>query len=407
MTTHYDVVIVGSGMVGNTLACALLQHGLHVALIETTPALLPIPLDTLDIRTFAITRASERIFAHVGAWSIMQMLRVSPFQYMHVWDEHGKGKVHFDCTQIHQPILGHIVEQSVIQTALLQRLAQFENLTWYRPAKVKYFQLLGHAMQIILDDERVLTTQLLVGAEGANSTLRTAAGIPYLMQDYGQHAIVANVTTELSHQHTAWQRFLGTGPLAFLPLPDEKMSSIVWSADTPAAHRLMRLDKAAFQQALAQAFEYQLGEVIDCGQRAIFPLQRRHAQNYIQPRFALVGDAAHTIHPLAGQGVNLGLLDAASLSQIITEARADQRDFGAYATLRKYERWRKGETMAMMAAMDGFKRLFASELPIVQWARSLGLNFTDVATPLKQVIMRHAMGLAGDLPQIATQPIEN
>lgn len=406
MTTHYDVVIVGSGMVGNTLACALLQQGLQVALIEATPSL-PIPLDTLDIRTFAITRASERIFAHVGAWSAMQALRVSPFQYMYVWDEQGKGKVHFDCTQIHQPILGHIVEQSVIQTALLQRLTQFDTLTWYRPAKVKYFQLLGHRMQVILDDDRVLTTQLLVGAEGANSALRTAAGIPYLMQDYGQQAIVANVTTTLSHQHTAWQRFLSTGPLAFLPLPDEKMSSIVWSADTPVAQRLMRLDKAAFQQALAQAFEYQLGEVIDCGQRAIFPLQRRHAQHYIQQRFALVGDAAHTIHPLAGQGVNLGLLDAASLSQVIAEARSVHRDFGAYATLRKYERWRKGETMAMMAAMDGFKQLFASELPMVHWARSFGLNFTDVATPLKQVIMQYAMGLAGDLPQIAVQPIEN
>lgn len=406
MTTHYDVVIVGSGMVGNTLACALLQQGLHVALIEATPSL-PIPLDTLDIRTFAITRASERIFAHVGAWSAMQALRVSPFQYMHVWDEQGKGKVHFDCTQIHQPILGHIVEQSVIQTALLQRLTEFDNLTWYRPAKVKYFQLLGHSMQVILDDDRVLTTQLLVGAEGANSALRTAAGIPYLMQDYGQQAIVANVTTTLSHQHTAWQRFLSTGPLAFLPLPDTKMSSIVWSADTPVAQRLMRLDKAAFQQALAQAFEYQLGEVIDCGQRAIFPLQRRHAQHYIQQRFALVGDAAHTIHPLAGQGVNLGLLDAASLSQMIAEARSVHHDFGSHATLRRYERWRKGETMAMMAAMDGFKRLFASELPMVQWARSFGLNFTDVATPLKQVMMQYAMGLAGDLPQIAVQPIEN
>lgn len=405
MTTHYDVVIVGSGMVGNTLACALLQQGLHVALIEATPAL-PIPLDTLDIRTFAITRASERIFAHIGAWSTMQALRVSPFQYMHVWDEHGKGKVHFDCTQIHQPILGHIVEQSVIQTALLQRLTEFDNLTWYRPAKVKYFQLLGHAMQVILDDDRVLTTQLLVGAEGANSALRTAAGIPYLMQDYGQQAIVANVTTTLSHQHTAWQRFLGTGPLAFLPLPDEKMSSIVWSADTPTAQQLMRLDKAAFQHALAQAFEYQLGEVIDCGQRAIFPLQRRHAKHYIQQRFALVGDAAHTIHPLAGQGVNLGLLDAASLSQIIAEARAAHLDFGSQIPLRRYERWRKSETMAMMTAMDGFKRLFASELPVVQWARSFGLNFTDVAIPLKQVMMQYAMGLAGDLPQIAVQPIE-
>jgi len=405
MKTHYDVVIVGSGMVGNVLACTLLQQGLHVAVIEATPAQ-PISLETLDLRTFAITRASQRIFTYIGAWQMMCDLRVSPFQQMHVWDENGNGLIHFDSTEIHEPILGHIVEQSVIQTALLARLAQHENLTWYRPAKVSYFQLTTQAMQLTLDDEQILTTKLLVGAEGANSTLRTAAGIPYQMQDYGQQAIVANIKTSLSHQHTAWQRFLSTGPLAFLPLKDEHECSIVWSADTPVAQQLMRLDKTAFQQQLAQAFEYKLGDVLECGQRAIFPLQRRHAKNYIQQRFALVGDAAHTIHPLAGQGVNLGLLDAATLSQVIEEARLNHRDFGNHAVLRRYERWRKGETLAMMLAMDGFKGIFASQSPLLQWTRSFGLNISNITIPVKQLMMRHAMGLTGDLPRMAAQHCE-
>lgn len=405
MITHYDVVIVGSGMVGNTLACALLQQGLHVAVIEAIPAQ-PIELDKLDLRTFAITRASERIFSHIGVWQLMSELRVSPFQQMYVWDENGNGKIHFDSLQIHEPILGHIVEQSVIQTALLTRLAQYENLTWYRPAKVKHFQLTSQVMQVTLDDDRILTTQLLIGAEGANSTIRTAAGIPYKMQDYGQQAIVANIKTTLPHQHTAWQRFLSTGPLAFLPLQNINECSIVWSADTPVAQRLMRLDKATFQQELAQAFEYKLGDVIECSQRAIFPLQRRHAEHYVQSRLALVGDAAHTIHPLAGQGVNLGLLDAATLSQVIEETRLIYRDFGNHAVLQRYERWRKGETVAMMLAMDSFKHLFASELPVVQWTRSFGLNISNFATPLKRLMMRHAMGLTGDLPRMATQHFE-
>jgi 2-octaprenylphenol hydroxylase len=402
MITHYDVVIVGSGMVGNTLACALLQQGLHVALIEAM-SVQPIELNATDVRTFAITRASERIFEHVGAWQLMQDLRVSPFQQMHVWDANTSGMIHFDSTQIHEPILGHIVEQSVIQTALLARLRQYENLTWYRPAKVKQFQLINQVMQVTLEDGRILTTQLLVGAEGANSTLRTAAGIPYKIQDYGQQAIVANVSTGLSHQHTAWQRFLRTGPLAFLPLQDVHQCSIVWSADTPEAQRLMRLDKTTFQHELSQAFEYKLGDVIECGQRAIFPLQRRHAEHYVQPRLALVGDAAHTIHPLAGQGVNLGLLDAATLSQVIEEARFSQRDFGNNAVLQRYERWRKGETLAMMLAMDSFKQLFASEQPVVQWTRAFGLNISNLASPLKRLMMQHAMGLRGDLPRMATQ----
>ncbi|WP_353572274.1 UbiH/UbiF/VisC/COQ6 family ubiquinone biosynthesis hydroxylase [Candidatus Albibeggiatoa sp. nov. BB20] len=394
---HHDVLIVGGGMVGNTLAAILLQQNFNVGIVEASPEK-PWDTEQADLRTFALTRASEYIFRHTQTWDAMQASRISPYEHMHVWDATGTGEIHFDCADIHEPSLGYIVEQSVIQKALTQRLSEFENLTMYRPLKVENFELTGKTMQVHLNNGETISTQLLVGAEGAHSYIRYLAGIPYDMHDYGQQAIVANIKTELPHQFTAWQRFLPTGPLAFLPLQDKHWCSIVWSVDSPHALRLVDLDTDEFHKELEAAFEHKLGAILESSQRVAFPLQSRVVRQYVQPRLALIGDAAHTVHPLAGQGVNLGLLDAATLGEVLINAKHE--DFGQKIVLRRYERWRKGHNVMMAGAMYGFKNVFGHSAPPVKWLRNFGLNLTNSSGLAKKVIMRQAMALEGDLPQL-------
>lgn len=410
-----DVTIVGHGIVGATLACALLQEGMRVVIIEAQPPLesekiktfdtLEADIEHIDLRTFALTKASERIFTHLGIWQNITAQRISPFRKMHVWDAGGSGEIHFDSATLNEPTLGYIVEQKVIRSALATRLADFDNLTYYRPAKVQTFNLTTDkaAMQVQLDNGHCLTTQLLIGAEGANSPIRTLAGLSYKLRDHGQQAIVTVVKTSHSHQETAWQRFLPTGPLAFLPLFHPQISSIVWSIDTPLAQRLMALKTELFHQELEQAFAFKLGEIKHSGRRVVFPLQSRYVLNYVQPRLALVGDAAHTVLPLAGQGLNLGLLDAATLSEVILDTRAKGRDIGHYQELRRYERWRKTDNLIMLKLMEGFKSLFGTRSGLLTWGRNIGLHLTNTALPIKTLIMQQAMGLRGQLPRLAQE----
>jgi 2-octaprenylphenol hydroxylase len=211
---------------------------------------------------------------------------------------------------------------------------------------------------------------------------------------------VAMVAVEEPRRHVAWQRFLPTGPLAFLPLPDSRYS-IVWSVDAPRAEDLLAQDDATFLESLQAAFGERLGCMRSSSARLAFPLRRAHAQRYTAPRVALIGDAAHTVHPLAGQGVNLGLLDAAVLAEVLSDAHRAGRDIGSLATVRRYERWRKGDNLAMLVLTDGLKRLFGSSVPVLTQLRNTGLDLTNAVTPLKRILMRHAAGLAGDLPKLA------
>lgn len=403
-TPDYDVLIAGSGVVGSTLACALLSAGLRVGLIETRPVE-TINTKILDLRVFALTRASERIFRNLGVWDDMAEVRVSPFRAMEVWDGTGKGRIFFDSADIAEPTLGYIVEQNVILAALNQRLATFattDRLVRFQPDAVTHFSTDDQRITVQLVTGTQLTARLLVAAEGANSPIRTLAGIPCHLLDYAQQGIVANIYTEKSHECVARQRFLEKqGILAFLPLKETHQTSIVWSCPTPQAQALMNLTLSEFQQTLTEAFDSRLGKVEMHSERAMFPLVRRHAERYVQPRLALVGDAAHTIHPLAGQGVNLGLLDVACLAEVVLTARQKQLDWGDYHCLRRYERWRRGDNVLMQNAMDGFKMLFAETLPPVRWLRNMGLNLTHHSTPIKNVMMQHAMGLTGDLPELA------
>jgi 2-octaprenylphenol hydroxylase len=331
----------------------------------------------------------------------MTAWRVSPFRDMRVWDATGFGSIHFDSADLGEPLLGWIIENRVIQYALLERVQQFPAVELHCPAALETAHPLdegGWWMRV--NDGCEFTTRLLVGADGAQSRVRQLAGIETGGWGYDQHAVVANVRTAKPHQETAWQRFLPSGPLAFLPLHDGRCS-IVWSDTPERAAGLLMLNDNDFGEALAAAFEARLGAIVQVGPRAAFPLRVQHAHAYVKPGIALIGDAAHVIHPLAGQGVNLGLLDAATLAEVLLDAVAADRDIGSLKVLRRYERWRKGDNLLMLGIMDGFKRLFGSTLPPVRLLRNLGLNLTDAAGPLKNLIARRAMGLEGDLPRLA------
>lgn len=401
MNTDYDLIIAGGGMVGSALACALGQSELRIALIEGLPLERARPGAELDLRVSAISRASQRIFAAVGAWEGMTAWRVSPFRDMRVWDAGGFGQIHFDSAAIGEPLLGWIVENRVIQFALLERARQLPAVELMCPAELETAQASDdNRWRVRLSDGRELTARLLVGADGAQSKVRQWAGIETGGWSYDQKGVVANVRTAESHQETAWQRFLPTGPLAFLPLHDGRCS-IVWSTSPERAEALLAMGEPDFAQALGEAFEWRLGSIVRVGARAAFPLRLQHTHQYVKPGLALIGDAAHVVHPLAGQGVNLGLLDAATLAEVILDALAAGQEIGSFKTLRRYERWRKGDNLLMLGVMDGFKRLFGASLPPVPLIRNLGLALTDAAGPIKNRIARRAMGLEGDLPRLA------
>jgi 2-octaprenylphenol hydroxylase len=387
----FDVVVVGGGLVGLSLAAALGNDGFSVAVLEARQPVVDWPADSIDLRVYAITRESQNLFESIGAWPAM-LPKAGPFRDMHVWDAGGNGDIHFSSADLGEPYLGHILESRVIEQALLGVIEDLPGVQRFCPATVTAFSELENRQQIELEDGRTLSARLLVGADGKHSKVRDYAGIHTRVSDYGQQALVAVVATERAHEETAWQRFLPTGPLAFLPLADGR-SSIVWSASNDRAESLLELDESAFCAELGKAFGQRLGRITSCGERILFPLQRQYAEHYVAPRIALVGDASHVIHPLAGQGVNLGLKDVRELADTLLEAGRQQRDIGALSVLRRYERARKGDNMAMMMAMDGFKHLFGSSIPPVCWARNFGLNLVDAAQPVKNRIMRAAMGL--------------
>jgi len=398
-----DVLVVGAGMVGGTLACALAEAGLSVAVVEASR---PAPAAVTwggerpyELRVSALTRASEALLRRLGVWPGVVGRRAAPFREMVVWDAGSNGSIHFDSAEMAEPALGHIVENRVLVEALEERLGALPGVTWLRPERVLALEVGAASARLVLSG-RTVEAALVVGADGARSRLRELAGIAVHRSAYGHSALVATVRTDLPHRDTAWQRFLPTGPLAFLPLA-EGHCSVVWSAPPEEVDRLLALPPEAFAQALEEAFEWRLGRVRWVGERAAYPLYRQHADQYVRPRVALVGDAAHTIHPLAGQGVNLGLLDAAALAEVATAARRRGTDVGALPTLRRYERWRRGHNLLVQGAMDGFRVLFGSDLAPLRLLRGAGLRMTDAATPLKGLIMRHAMGLAGDLPPLA------
>jgi len=400
---HFDLIIVGGGMVGAAMACAMGDRELKVALIEGRVPDLSWPKAAYENRVSAITRASQYVFENLNAWPQMVNRRVSAYRKMEVWDSTGGGHIHFDSADIAEPDLGHIIENSVIQAALWERLKQLPSVHCFAPATPKQLQITQQQVSLTLDDGRLLEADLIVGADGGRSWVRQQAGFESKGWSYQQDAVVATVGHELSHQACCWQRFAADGPLAFLPL-DEKTCSIVWSTSPEHAEQLLALNEVAFLKALQLSFGDSLGKMCTVGERAAFPLRLAHTTRYTGLRLALIGDAAHSIHPLAGQGVNLGLGDMSSLADTLSAAKIRGENIGDMAVLRRYERARKADNVLMMGAMDGFKRLFSNDQPVLRFARNLGLSVTDRISPIKQLFMQQALGLASNRSSLAKPP---
>jgi len=385
-------------MVGMALALMLAKKtSLSIAVLEAKQhALLP-------HRVSAISLSSQKIFQSLAVWKDIREQDVSPFKKIIVWDAAEKGEIVFDSHEVGESRLGYIIHNSVIQSSLENKARQSTRIEMISPVLLTDIIQHEQGMECIAEDGRIFKARLVVGADGAHSWLRQKVGIDINKLDYHQHAIVATVQTTLPHHETARQIFLESGPLAFLPLTEKNTSSIVWSLPDEEAMRLMKLNSASFQSALSQAFEYRLGDVIDMSERYTFPLFRQKALQYVMPKIALVGDAAHTVHPLAGQGVNMGLLDAASLTDVIVDAISCHRDFSSISTLRAYERWRKADNLTMFAGIDAIKYLFASDKKSVQRIRSFGLNSVNHIKCLKKIFTAHAVGVRDGLPTFARE----
>lgn len=395
------VLIAGGGMVGGTLACALARGGIHVTVVEAHEPK-PFVVDgDYDLRVSAVSAGAEMIFRNLEVWPLIQQRRSYAFRNMMVWDAESQGHIHFDALDIGEPRLGHIIENSAIQDALIERLRGMDTATWHCPDAITEIEVAADRVIVTLESGAQFEPHLIVGADGANSKVRSLVGIDFRTHAYEQRAVVANVCTEQPVQRTAWQRFLPTGPLALLPLSDNQ-GAVVWSTTAQHAETLVDLADGLFCDQLAEAFDFRLGNVVSTSARASFPLRGGQAEPYVCFRVALVGDAAHTIHPLAGQGANLGFMDAATLAEVLMTTH---RDIGSLRVLRRYERARKADNVLMMRVMEGFRILFGTTSFPVVWLRSMGLSLTDALGPLKHVIMRHAMDLAGERPQLARGPL--
>lgn len=388
MKKNYDVIVVGGGMVGSAFALLLAkQTDLKIALVEAnmpeTVAVDDAPLQ----RVSAINPANQQILTEIHVWQDLFTSRLGPFETMQVW-ETPHSNLQFSAADIGIDYLGHIVENQLIQQQAVTVARKHPQIEFICPEKPQHYQ----PGQITFENGKVFTAELIIAADGAHSRLREQAGISSRGWPYQQHGLVATVRTEHPHQKTAWQRFLPGGPLAFLPLNDAHLCSIVWSLPTEQAEHLKVLDKNRFELRLAEAFEHQLGKVELISERASFPLALAHARDYVKPGFALLGDAAHTIHPLAGQGVNIGLQDAKALAETIAWAVQNQRQIGSLHTLKKYQRQRLAENLLMQFSMDGFHRLFTQTASPLSWLRTTGMRQVNKSQWLKNRIMLQAIG---------------
>jgi 2-polyprenylphenol 6-hydroxylase len=405
MNPRFEVAVVGGGLSGACAAALLTRHaGIsaeRIALIAPQVPAAAVLDAPPQLRVAAISRASERVLRSAGAWQRLDTARLCAYERMRVWHESvpldSDAALCFEAADVGEANLGYIAEISALTRACIDSFIDAGG------------QLIAASLERLVIEQQfarlectgqVLESRLVVGADGVHSAVREAAGLSVRSHDYGQVAIVATVATQRSHQHTAWQRFLRTGPLALLPLFDGS-SSIVWSLDLGAAEGLRDCDAGEFNARLDAASALALGSTRVLGERACFPLRSVAAHSYVRARCALIGDAAHVIHPLAGQGANLGLLDAAALCEALAAAPALHEDPGALRVLRPYEQQRRSHNLAMDAAMSVFQIGFAGARGPAAWLLNRGLSAVNHSGPLKRMFARQALGTAGELPLLA------
>lgn len=399
MNKNFDVVIVGGGMVGAAVGCGLGGSNLKVAVVEQ---MIPIAFSSeqpYDLRVSALSLASKNILQSVGAWKGVLKRRFCPFRRMRVWET--AGDTEFNCADINKPELGFIVENRVTQEALLERMNEFDNVDLFALAIIKKIKYSFSEPTILqLADGTEISAKVLVAADGGNSRVRQTVGVGVTSWDYKQHALVINIETEYEQQDITWQHFVASGPQAFLPLSGH-FGSIVWYNSPDEISRLKTLTNEELITELTATFPDCLGKVKQILGFASFPLKRQHAQQYVKSGLALVGDAAHMINPLAGQGVNIGLLDAAALAEVLVEANQKGEDIADLMVLKKYEKMRRNENLRMMTVMDAFYRVFSNEIMPLKFIRNLGLGLAERILPAKNKVMRMAIGLDGNLPKLA------
>lgn len=393
----YDVVVNGAGVAGLTLAMALAQNDFRVAVVD------PKPLDstfddTIDLRVRAINQSSINIFKHIGVWQAIPENRFGYFDSVTVWQH--DGEVNYDASMLQYPFLSAIIEEKILLSALFNQLRNEKRIDYFQ-AKARHLKDFSDSVFVLLDNGVHLKADLLVGADGANSWVRQEAGIGLKTKSYGQSGLVATIYHKKPHQHCARQRFLETGPLVFLPLSEPNTSSIVWSLPNALASEYIDLDETVFNNKLEAAFESRLGQVLLKSDRADFPLLERLASDFVKPHIALVSDAAHTMHPLAGLGLNLGLMDVATLLDVLLEARALQQPIGHLSVLSHYERLRAWPVMKMQKSMAAFKRLFGHEDALLDLFRNKAMQLTETQMWLKRFLLLEAETLERSPPSLA------
>jgi len=396
-----DILIIGGGLVGASLAVALGQAGLTVTVVEACPLSVD-QRPNYDERSIALAQGSQCIFSALGLWPSLQD-EVCPIHTIHVSD-----RGHFGFTRLRReqqgvPALGYVATARVLGKTLLDQLDRLQNVRTLAPAQLIDFQVHddGVSTQLMLEDRTLeCSARLLVAADGAQSSVRDQLGIQSSRRDYGQTAVIANVTAERGHENVAYERFTDSGPLALLPMSGQRCA-LVWTVRSDQSDDIMGLDDAQFLSRLQERFGYRLGRFVKAGQRHAYPLQLLQARESIRPRMALIGNAMHTLHPVAGQGFNLGLRDVAALAEVVMDARRNGLDIGDNTVLARYADWRQADQRRVVAFTDSMVRLFGHSLPPVAWLRDAGMLALDMCPPAKRWFGRLTTGRAGRLPRLA------
>lgn len=412
--TDFDLMIIGGGLVGASLACALSDSSLRIAIIEA----FPFKSDNseyqpaFDARSVALSYTSKQVFEGIGLWPSINKLGVAAIKKIHISDRGHAGITRLNADDENVDALGYVVETRVIGKALFDSLNKQKNVTLIAPAKLKNFDLNAEYASADIEvtdsdnliESKTMTAKLLVAADGGDSVVRRLSGVRIKQRNYEQCAVIANIATDQPHNNQAFERFTDSGPLALLPMAETENEknrySLVWTINSSEQEEMMSWDDETFLLKLKQRFGERAGQFTHVSQRHTYPLSLMRAREHVLERLAIIGNAAHTLHPVAGQGFNLGLRDVAALSQVIIDACRENKDIGSLDNLNSYADWRKRDHIQTAMATDGLVRIFSNNFLPLAVLRNLGLVVVDLVPPLKKVFARHAMGFVGKLPRL-------